>query len=576
MGSRRGAEDAESLFTSLRPLCEIIVARLCQAEHEGLGGHHAEEHGEGVYRGVGHGRLVVAGGVVGIGQGGRVGVAARHKAHDGEQVDFVVPAGYAAHHYQGHEGDYEAPYHPPHAGGVEHRCGEVLAGGYAHAGQEEAYAQLAQQQRRRRRGVGHQLGLVAEAGQEYGHHQRAAGEAELHAEAYVDRAQDDAQDDAHEDGDEVGLVEALHGVAQARGQAVDVLQVAHHGEAVAHLEAQVGRGQEVDAGAVHAGAVELVAVVEAERAQGYAVVFALGHHYAAREHGRGGRLPVHLHLGTYHGLEAVGVVGRAYDQELVADVDVGRRLGYHHLAVGAHQARHHEVGLHHVVELEEGLAVDQGVGHLAAQQKGLELRVFLFFFDLLYLVVHLHAEYPLDDEHGQDDAHHAQGVGGGIAAGHEVGLLGTVGHYAHGLLRGGETGGVGHGAAHNAHQGRDVLHVAEEIDAEHYGHVEHNHEHRQEVEPHAAFLERREEARAHLEADGEDEEDEAELAHEFKHVAVDGVAEMPHQDTHEKHESDAERHSGHLHFADIYTGGNDEGIEHERGCYSGVAGQEKI
>ena len=59
------------------------------------------------------------------------------------------------------------------------------------------------------------------------------------------------------------MVETLHRVAETVGETVDVFEIAHNGDAVAHLEAEVGRSEEVYAGTVDASGVELVSVVEA-------------------------------------------------------------------------------------------------------------------------------------------------------------------------------------------------------------------------------------------------------------------------------------------------------------------------
>jgi len=56
-----------------------------------------------------------------------------------------MSAGDTSYYDEGYYCDYEAPYNPPHAGVVEHRCGEVFAGGYAYRCKEEAYTQLAQE-----------------------------------------------------------------------------------------------------------------------------------------------------------------------------------------------------------------------------------------------------------------------------------------------------------------------------------------------------------------------------------------------------------------------------------------------
>ena len=243
---------------------------LHEGEDEDLGADYAQEHGQRVDGRVGNGGGVALGGAVGVGQGRRVGVAARHEAHDVEEVDFVDLAGNGADDKQGHDGYYEAPDHPPHSGQVEGRCSEAFAGGYANGGEEEADAEFAHQHRGGGGGVGDEFGFIAEARQQDGNNERAAGEAEFHAVAEVDGANDDAKQDADKDGNEVRLVEAAQGVAEFVGQAVDVVESANNRYAVAHLQAQAGGGEQVNAAAVNAGCVELVGAVEVELAEGHA------------------------------------------------------------------------------------------------------------------------------------------------------------------------------------------------------------------------------------------------------------------------------------------------------------------
>ncbi len=66
-------------------------------------------------------------------------------------------------------------------------------------------------------------------------------------------------------------------------------------------------GQEVDASTVDAGRVELVSVVEAQRAKRHAVVFALGNEDSARVDRCGVASPVHFYLVAENRAEAVDV-----------------------------------------------------------------------------------------------------------------------------------------------------------------------------------------------------------------------------------------------------------------------------
>ena len=79
-------------------------------------------------------------------------------------------------------------------------------------------------------------------------------------------------------------MQALHRVAKSCGKTLDVAWIAHHGDAVAHLQFQVGIGKEVETGTVYARCVEVVAVVQTERAERASVVVAFCHEYASRNH----------------------------------------------------------------------------------------------------------------------------------------------------------------------------------------------------------------------------------------------------------------------------------------------------
>ena len=66
---------------------------------------------------------------------------------NGEEVRLVVSACDAADYDEGYHCDYKSPDYPPHTGGVEYRCGEVFSCGDAYRSKEQAYAELAEQQR---------------------------------------------------------------------------------------------------------------------------------------------------------------------------------------------------------------------------------------------------------------------------------------------------------------------------------------------------------------------------------------------------------------------------------------------
>ena len=90
---------------------------------------------------------------------------------------------------------------------------------------------------------------------------------------------------------------------------------------------------------------------------------------------------------------------------------------------------------------------------------------------------------------------------------------------------------------------------------------------REHVQFHALLPQRREEAGAELQADGEDKQDQPELFHEIERVMIDRLAEVPDEDAREEHarraEADAaefqtpERHPEHAHESEHADGVRD-------------------
>ena len=91
---------------------------------------------------------------------------------------------------------------------------------------------------------------MAVSANQYSSHKRSASQAQFHRHRHTRQSKwNGAQHDAHKyadkNGEHIGVVEALHRVAQALCQAVDVFQLTHHCDAVAHMQGEVGAGKEV-------------------------------------------------------------------------------------------------------------------------------------------------------------------------------------------------------------------------------------------------------------------------------------------------------------------------------------------
>ena len=403
---------------------------------------------------------------------------------------------------------------------------------------------------------------------EDGHYQGAAGETKLHGHRHPGEAEwyasdDDAEEDADEHRDEIGLVETFHGVAEAAGEIVDVLELAHDGEAVAHLEAQARAGEEVDARTVDAGDVETVGRAEPQRAEARAVELSLGDEDAPRHHRALLHLPFLLYLRADEAVEDLLVVDGADHEHEVAELKgvVGTRNK--HRAVGLLDTRDHEIAGDQGMKLLEREACYQVVGDLEGHDMRGEGGVVFLVFHLLDLPVDIDPEELLHEDHGDYDAHYAERVGRGVS--HRHLLAGPVGRgvdLKHRLLRGAEPRGIGDGTAHHADEldDGDVARGAtlNEIDGEHYHHIEGDAEHGEAVHPDAPLLKRGEEARADLHTDGEDEEDESELTKEMKSVGLHEISEMAHNDAHKQDERDAEGDTENLDLSEINAGKDDK------------------
>ena len=223
------------------------------------------------------------------------------------------------------------------------------------------------------------------------------------------------------------------------------------------------------------------------------------------------------------------------------------------------------------MELEQRFSVDQRVCDFHGEEEGLEVAVLLLGGDFRNFIVGAYAEKALDYEHCHDNAEYAKGIRCGIAVCHCVGGVGgCLRSRGDGLLCGGEAGSIGHSAAEHAHQCSHIGDPPHAVDGQGDAYVQGYGQYCQGVEPDASLLERREEAGTYLQADGEDKEDKAELAHELKDIAVDNISEMPHQNADKKHKGDAERYAEHLYLADEHTKGYHERVEHQRVCQRGA------
>ena len=321
--------------------------------------------------------------------------------------------------------------------------------------------------------------------------------------------------------------------------------------------------------------------MQTQGAELHAVVFRACHQNAPRHHGAALHLPLLLDLRADETAEDLLILHRADHKHEVAGLDavLGRRDN--HRAVGLLDARDDVVDRDERVHLEHAQAVDHLVGDAEGRDVGRELRAFLVILDLGRLLLGVYLEDSLEQDHGEDDAYHAERISRRVTHRHLLAHVISLGvDLKEGLLRRAETRRVGHCTAHDSHKLRDggvaFRTALQEIDGDRDADIERYGQHRQHVHLYAAFLERGEETGADLHTYRENEEYQSELTQEVQHVAIYRIAEVAKQDADEQNKSHAERDSENLDFPQIDACEYHERIEQDGACQGNIVGLEQF
>ena len=107
------------------------------------------------------------------------------------------------------------------------------------------------------------------------------------------------------------MLQSLVGITHALAQSVNVLLTTHNGEAVTHLQRQVGACQQFYTSTIDAGNVHLVTLMETDGTDLAAVEFVIGDDNALAHDTLGGclKLPVKVHMRTNHRVKDILIVG---------------------------------------------------------------------------------------------------------------------------------------------------------------------------------------------------------------------------------------------------------------------------
>ena len=200
-----------------------------------------------------------------------------------------------------------------------------------------------------------------------------------------------------------------------------------------------------------------------------------------------------------------------------------------------------------------------------------QLRLLAGRLGRLHLRAHIDAEDEAYHHHCQDDADDAEGIGHGVAEAEDHGCRLRGAALPQRLLGGGQARGVGRRPRQQA-GARHGIHAPELDEEDGHAHTQHDDGGGEEIQAHAARLQQGEEARADLEAEGVDEENQAEFPDKFQHPQLDVQAEVPEGQAGEQHTGDPERDSPNLDFA---QGGasRDGHRQDEHGAGYGFMGQ---
>ena len=174
--------------------------------------------------------------------------------------------------------------------------------------------------------------------------------------------------------------------------------------------------------------------------------------------------------------------------------------------------------------------------------------------NLLLLALQLDIAQEADGDGGQDDTYDTKGAGTGITVGNKR-CIGTK-HRGTGFVGRTETGRVGDGATEHTHHHGQVASVLaddaaalvedKEIQTDAAGHVQQDDAHGHQVHLDARRAQALKEARAYLQSDAVDKQDETEVLNVGENVRCAREAQVAGQDAGEEDERHAQRYSENL------------------------------
>ena len=230
------------------------------------------------------------------------------------------------------------------------------------------------------------------------------------------------------------------------------------------------------------------------------------------------------------------------------------RIGHRDRSVGTQDARYDELTVDQVADIGHRAAVERLVGEFDRHLVG-ELVLPAQRRQPLVLLFELHAQGVADEDHREYDAHDAERISHGVTQ-RDRGVFDSQ-RIGVSLLRGTQSGGVGHCARKDAdhRRNRRARRQMNYIGRRHAQQYDRYGTHDQR---HAAVFERCEKSRSDLQTDREDEQNQPEFLHEVPDLAVHRHSEMTQDDTYEQNPCDSERDAADFDFSEQNADGDDQ------------------
>ena len=365
--------------------------------------------------------------------------------------------------------------------------------------------------------------------QQDGHDERTARQTELQrlrhgGEADGQRTHQHTQGDAKENRNQVRFLQGFGLIAHALRKMADALFRTHDLDAVAHLEDQVGIGLQLNTASQDTRNRHTVFLADVQMAQAMAGNGRFGNGEALRNQFGARFLPlfhVHGQFRTEDDARFILVLDIGNNQQFIPLLQRHIQIREENILAAFHSCNDQVIRVYLPHDIVDRLAEQGGILHPAGKTVGIGIRA-VSLRSLLPLFVQVDPEQGLADDDDEKGTQHAQRIGDCISRGDGAGIDSPL---FQNLLGGTQTGRIGNGTGH--HTGHDCQ-VLSGYEMNHIGrpHGEGDHHNSHNIHREPILTEGTEEAGAHLQTDGENEQNQSEILYETQHRRVDAQAKM--------------------------------------------------